>query len=130
MTLKEFDEFQTILFREASVLTKSKGIEYSGAADRFANFNRLAKQLEIDRLVVAQVYLTKHLDAINSFIKTKETKSTESIRSRFIDAINYLSLMAAMVAETEKLTTINDLLKDDPSQTHMEEMVNRFKKDK
>jgi len=78
----------------------TKGKEYASSEDRFDNFNRLAKTLDINRLKIASVYLQKHLDAINTFIKEGKISSTEPIRGRFVDAVTYLILMAGMESET------------------------------
>ena len=110
MTHEQFKEFSDRLLAEVTAMADSKGKEYANGEDRFGNFNRLAARIELDRLRVWQVYFTKHLDAIESFIKNKRTFSAESIRGRFVDAITYLTLAAGMVEEDIEITEVARVL--------------------
>lgn len=101
MTFEEFREFQYNLLQEVILMGETKGKEYANGYDRFGNFNRLSERLGMSNLKVAYIYLTKHLDAIESYIKTGETHSNESIRGRLVDAITYLTLIAGMIREDE-----------------------------
>lgn len=109
MTFEEFDKFQDELWKECIKMRDTKGKEYAHDADRFANFRRLSKKLEISDIKVAWVYVTKHLDSIESFIKTGKTYSTETIRGRFVDVMVYMSLMAGMVEEASQNQSISDI---------------------
>lgn len=100
MTFQEFNVFFSDFTSECYDVCATKGIEYAHSEDKFANFNRLAERLSLDRLTVASVYLGKHLDAIDSYIKTKTIYSNESIHGRIVDSVNYLILIAAMIDET------------------------------
>lgn len=82
-------------------LSNSKGVEYAGNDNQFANFERLAETLGIDRERVLMVYLTKHMDGIHSWIKTRKEYS-EPIEGRIEDAILYLTLLLAMVKSTKQ----------------------------
>lgn len=99
MTHEQFNEFQAQLLAEVVAMKDTKGKEYANSEDRFANFKRLAPQLGITPLQVAWVYTAKHLDAIASFCRTGQTQSTESFRSRIVDAITYLTLIGGMSDE-------------------------------
>lgn len=101
MTFTDFDKFQEELIAEVYKMRDTKGKEYANSADRFDNFNRLAMKLGINRLQVCNVYLTKHLDAIDQYCRNLQTHSTESIRGRVVDAMCYLSLLAGMIEEGE-----------------------------
>lgn len=105
MTFPEFAKFQDDLYAEISVTREIKGREYASSEDRFANFNRSAAKNEIHRLQAANVFLQKHQDSIDTFIKDiaagRTPKLSEPIRGRFKDAILYLFLMAGMVEEEE-----------------------------
>lgn len=106
MTFDEFNLFQQKLLEEVVCMRDTKGKEYANSKDRFANFNRLANQLDMTNLQVAWVYLAKHLDSIASYCRNGKTFSTESIRGRFVDAITYLTLMAGMDYENcNKITS-------------------------
>lgn len=108
MTFPEFDKFQEELLKEVVVMKDTKGKEYANSESRFANFDRLAIRLNLSNIKVALVYLTKHMDAIESYISRGRTYSTETIRGRIVDAITYLTLIAGMIEEQEN---INKLLK-------------------
>lgn len=101
MTFQQFDQFFDKLIAESKEMRNSKGKEYAHDADRFANFKRLAKQLDVDPLLIWWVYTTKHLDSIVSYIKDGKTHSTETIRGRFVDIITYMSLGAGIIEERE-----------------------------
>ena len=100
MTFKEFDDFQGKLLEEVVQMKDTKGKEYANSSERFANFNRAAQKKGVSRLIVASIFLDKHLDAIDSYIKHNGViYSTEPIRGRIVDAITYLTLMAGMIEE-------------------------------
>lgn len=103
MTFPEFDEFFESLIVDCKAMRDTKGKEYAHSLSRFANFDRAAERLGISRLVVANVYLHKHLDSVDSYIKNGLVFSTESFRSRIVDAITYLSLIAGMAADEDSL---------------------------
>lgn len=81
-------------------LSKTKGAEYTGTDNAFANFERLSTSLGLTREQVLMVYLTKHLDGINNWVKTRKEFS-EPIEGRIEDAILYLTLLHAMVVESK-----------------------------
>ena len=81
-------------------LSKTKGAEYAGNDNAFANFERLSTSLGLTREQVLMVYLTKHLDGINNWVKTRKEFS-EPIEGRIEDAILYLHLLHAMVIESK-----------------------------
>ena len=80
------------------LLNKTKGSDYSGDEDALENFKRLATKLELTKEQVLGVYMTKHLDAIDTYIREGNVKS-EPIDGRIDDAIVYLILLKAMVQE-------------------------------
>lgn len=96
-TFEDFDKFFDSFIEECRKMRDSKGKEYAHSQSRFANFNRASERLGISREMVANVYLHKHLDAIDSYILRKESYSGENIRGRLIDAVTYLVLIAGMI---------------------------------
>lgn len=105
------DQFQRLLreTHETMVkLTATKGEEYANseskdAADQHANFKRLSAELGLTPEQVLSVYLTKHLDAVKSFLRT-DREFSEPIEGRIDDAILYLILLKGLVQEKrEKL---------------------------
>lgn len=99
MTFEEFDKFTQELLTEVVKMRDTKGKEYANSTDRFDNFNRLSKRLDLSREKVLMVYLSKHMDSIDSYIVNGKTFSNEAIRGRIIDAITYLTLLAGMIEE-------------------------------
>lgn len=100
MTFDEFDIFVREIWSRCIRLGETKGVEYALSNNRLQNFYDVAKEVNIPPLKVWQIYIKKHLRAIDFFINHGETLS-ESIESRFIDAILYLLLGYALVKETE-----------------------------
>lgn len=103
MTFLEFEKYHEELMKDAIRLKDTKGKEYANSENRFANFDRLSVRLRLPNLQIALVLLTKHMDAIESYIANGRTYSTEPIRGRIIDAINYLTLIGGMIAEKEEV---------------------------
>lgn len=101
MTFPEFDKFFDEFVEECRKMRDTKGKEYARDVSRFANFDRLAQRKKLPRLTIADVYLTKHMDAIESYLQTGQIHSDERIRGRFVDAVTYLILMAGMAAEED-----------------------------
>lgn len=102
MTFEDFDRYQATILEEVLRMRDTKGREYANSESRFANFDRLAAKLKISRLKVAQVYYTKHLDALESYIDNGRTCSTETIHGRIVDLITYLTLVGGMIKEEEQ----------------------------
>ena len=78
-------------------LTRTKGREYANSDDQLANFKRLGEQLGLSPEKVIMVYLTKHLDSINSYVRNPEQDLSEPIDGRIDDAILYLILLKASI---------------------------------
>lgn len=83
--------------------TRSKGAaEYANSdVNCFGNFDRLSATLGISPEQVLLVYLTKHMDGINSYVKGHKSQR-ESVKGRIVDAIVYLNLLYGMVLRSEK----------------------------
>jgi hypothetical protein len=77
-------------------LTATKGAEYANSDNQLANFKRLGERLGLKPEAVILVYLTKHLDAIDSYVRTGQVHS-EPIEERIDDAILYLILLKASI---------------------------------
>ena len=103
MTFDEFDIYQADLLKQVIEMRNTKGKEYANSTSRFANFDRLSERLGLSNTHIAWVYITKHLDSIESYIRTGGAFSTESIQGRIVDAITYLTLIGGMIKEKEDL---------------------------
>jgi hypothetical protein len=99
MTFAEFEKFEIELLQEVQDMNGTKAQEYTDGRERFHNFNQEAKDLDIERLKVAEIFLNKHMCAIKAYVRNGRISSNEPIRGRFVDAIKYLVLMAGMVEE-------------------------------
>jgi len=73
--------------------------EYAHSEDNvFANFERVAANLDISREQALMVYLLKHMDGINAWIKGHRSQR-EDVTGRIKDAIVYLCLLWGMTEE-------------------------------
>lgn len=94
--------------QECKKTMQTKGQEYSGSEDKFANFKRLAKKYNVPPEEICGIYMTKHLDSIDSFIRQRragksvreiEAGLSEPISSRIADAVNYLFILKGIIDE-------------------------------
>ena len=73
--------------------------EYAQDVDNvFANFERIALAIDVDRERVLMTYLLKHIDGISAYTKGHKSQR-EDVTGRITDAIVYLMLLWAMVVE-------------------------------
>ena len=73
--------------------------EYAHHDDNvFANFERVAKCLNISPEKALMVYLLKHIDGITAYIKGHKSQR-EDVRGRITDAMVYMTLLWAMIEE-------------------------------
>ena len=79
--------------------------EYARKQDNaFANFERIGKNLELDKKEVLLVYLLKHIDGICAYVKGHKSQR-EDVRGRITDVIVYLCLLWGMI-ENEKMPSV------------------------
>lgn len=83
-------------------LTATKGREYANSTDQLANFKRLSETLGISPEAVCFVYLTKHLDSIQSHLRWPEKPLSEPIDGRIDDAILYLILLKGLLNDSAR----------------------------
>jgi len=94
MNLLDFVNFSKKLTEEASALYAEKNRSYASDEDALGNFSSIATALGLRPEEVACIFLNKHIQSIYSYFRTGAV--TEGMRGRFIDAINYLCVLAAM----------------------------------
>lgn len=105
MTFQEFDAYMAEVFQSIQKIGATKGAEYANGTDRLANFKRLASRLDIPPEAVCMTFGTKHIDSLDSVIKTlKNTGSlppnpSEPIQGRIHDAVLYFLLLGALMKE-------------------------------
>jgi hypothetical protein len=109
MTNETFYEKTEEFFLECVRTMQTKGEEYSGSDDKFANFKRLAAMQQIPMSSIWFTYFIKHFDSLTTFIRRvnagesiKEIEKTlsEPIDGRIMDMINYLFILKGMVDES------------------------------
>tara|TARA_R100000808_G_C2151383_1_gene160400 strand:- start:2319 stop:2705 length:387 start_codon:yes stop_codon:yes gene_type:complete len=107
MTLEKQIRIMDEIFTKC-IDTHEKGQkEYAGdSMDVYANFKRVAKQTNLDRMQVLMVYLLKHIDGIGNYVKGHETQR-EPIQGRIIDAIVYLTMLWGMIQEGKEWSERN-----------------------
>jgi len=103
MTNEKFYELVERVLDDCVGIMRSKGDAYAGKdQDKFANFNRLASKLGLNRTKIWMVYFQKHMDALDSFLRG-EYNDPEPIEGRIKDAVNYLLLLYGMIQETNPM---------------------------
>ena len=101
MTQKEMEILIKEIFLKIQETREAGQKEYARKnSNAFANFERIASNLDIKREEVLLVYLLKHIDGICSFVKGYKSQR-EDVRGRITDVIVYLCLLWGMVNETE-----------------------------
>ena len=100
MNKSTFDNLYLQIIDEVKQTRDAGQKEYAHSEENvFANFERVAENLDISREQSLMVYLIKHIDGINAWIKGHKSQR-EDVRGRIKDAIVYLCLLWGM-AETE-----------------------------
>ena len=92
------------LFDSYVMSTRAEGqAEYAGEGnDAFANFIRLAEDLDMDRKKVLWVYAMKHKDGIATYLNG-HTSQREDVTGRIKDLIVYLFLLWCMIEEEREV---------------------------
>ena len=90
-----------------------KGGEYAGSEDRLANFKRGQARTGATTLQVLWIYLSKHIDAVETFVKDEAKGVTrersEPIDGRLHDIINYCLLALALIHENAEAAHVEGL---------------------
>jgi hypothetical protein len=103
-TYQEVADFFTQSFEHIMKLRQAGQKEYAhDAGNAFANFERAADDLGIDRKMILWVFAMKHRDGIASFLKG-HTSQREDVTGRIQDLIVYLLLLWAMIEEERQWT--------------------------
>jgi len=101
MTQKQMAEIMDTVFAECNTFRAAGQKEYAhNEENAFANFERLAEDLGLDRKEILWVYAMKHKDGISSYIKGHKSQR-EDVRGRINDLIVYLCLLRGMIEEEE-----------------------------
>ena len=89
------------IFKEIQETRKEGQKEYARKQNNaFANFERIAYNLSLDKKEVLLVYLLKHIDGICAYVKGHRSQR-ENVRGRITDVIVYLCLLWGMIEDEE-----------------------------
>jgi len=103
MEAKELTAMIEDIFTKCKKVMEGKGHDYTaGDSDRLINFKSVANRTGVDPLVVWGIYFNKHVDSINTLVKTGRQESGEPVEGRIIDIINYALLGLALIKESEQ----------------------------
>ena len=105
MTKAEFGIIVQHVQTQMESVLESAGKEYAAEDNVFANFERSATDLNLERDEILWVYAMKHRDGIASYLRGHRSQR-EDVRGRIIDLINYLTLLYAMVEEVSLTATV------------------------
>ena len=99
MNLHIFSEFMEKKFKELQKTRDAGQKEYARDSNNvFANFERVALNLDVKREKVLMTYLLKHVDGILAHVNG-HISQREDVTGRITDAIVYLFLLWGMVKE-------------------------------
>ncbi len=102
MTQKKMEKLINQIFKEIQTTREAGQKEYARKNDNaFANFERIAYNLDLDKKEVLLVYLLKHIDGICSYVKG-HVSQREDVRGRVTDVIVYLCLLWGMINQEQK----------------------------
>jgi hypothetical protein len=100
---------------EIMALRAAGQAEYAhNPANAFANFERAAGDLGLDRKMILWVFAMKHRDGIASFLKG-HVSQREDVRGRINDLIVYLFLLRGMIEDDQPLEAIRALFAKEAS---------------
>jgi hypothetical protein len=104
MNREAFNKFRQDLRAEADRITSRKGEkEYASSDDVLENFKEMARRTGLTPFQIWLVYGIKGVTAIEKAIArdpaNPQAGSEESLRARCLDAINYFTLLAALLSE-------------------------------
>jgi hypothetical protein len=104
MKVKDYRHLREELIKHAFEVSNVKGADYTQKSDdALKNFKGAGRDLGLSPYQILGVYMKKHQDAINSFIKNEGQLESEPIKERIIDNINYLCLLWGLICEEQEL---------------------------
>lgn len=111
MTPLERQESTDSILAECRTVMGTKQVDYASKEDVLANFKNVGARAGLTKYQIFLTYFLKHIDSIANAIKYHpdhpftETKS-EPLRSRVVDAINYLTLLVNLIDEDEAIDSV------------------------
>lgn len=105
MKHKQFELLAEHILQEAKETRTGKGRDYTrDSDDALANFKRCGERIGVTPQKALLIYMSKHSDAIETYIKTGGQSESEPIKTRIIDNINYLLLLWGLIEEENERT--------------------------
>lgn len=99
MTPEYFESYVLeVTHQDLIQLCRTKGVEYAGKEDKLANFKKTAEECGSDPMQVLYIFMNKHYNAIQSYIRDKKVYS-EPITGRIRDCQLYLALLEGLILE-------------------------------
>jgi hypothetical protein len=104
MTKAKMAELMRSVFdKEIIALREAGQKEYAHDEDNaFANFDRAAADLGLDRKMILWIFAMKHRDGIASYLRGHRSQR-EDVRGRINDLIVYLMLLRGMIDSEQHL---------------------------
>ncbi len=98
MNIEERNAKLSLFFQDGLYILAKKGKDYNPTDMAFDDLRHAAKTLGIKLSGVLWVYMQKHINAVESYIKNGSMAS-EPIRGRLMDLANYCGMMAVLIEE-------------------------------
>ena len=111
MKTQERIDFFRSEFEKMMQISSTKGVEYANDdLDANNNFKEISKSLGVTKEAVLWIYVKKHLQAIESYIRKGMVFSNEPIEGRVHDAILYLFILLSLLEEdrAEEISKTDD----------------------
>ena len=103
MNKKTYDNLLNNIIKEIKSTRDAGQKEYArDEGDVLANFNRISKLTDASKEKVLMTYVYKHIDGIMAYING-HTSQREDVRGRIKDIMVYMTLLWAMVEESEDI---------------------------
>lgn len=105
----KYDEFSDIIndqLEKCQSLLVSKGREYAGAEDMLHNFRVAAELQGVNMRRALGGFMGKHTVSIYDMIQSPNDFSLPKWEEKITDHINYLLILAAVVAEERNMKTL------------------------
>ena len=112
MNREELNKIFEETVQECREILFSKNMEYSRDSNALENFDVTSAAAGITELQALYVFLRKHINSIETYIREGETYSDETIQGRVYDCINYLILFNALLKREELRNKTEKVEKD------------------
>lgn len=100
-TKEDIKRLMDSIFQDLQKTREAGQKEYAHDSENaFGNFERLSKQLNLEREKVLWVYVQKHIDGVVSYLNGHKSQR-EDVRGRIKDIIVYLILLWGMIDDNE-----------------------------